>query len=131
VRLQDAVAAADAGRLDEAVAATREILAADPLNADAHFIRGVIELGRGNAAAAADSLRRALYVDQGFALAAFKLGRAHDALGDELAALRAYRQALETLAPGHERQERLATHIDLADVAAACSARVASLQAAR
>ena len=32
-----------------------------------------------------DSFRRALYVDSSFGLAAFQLGRAHDALGDSRA----------------------------------------------
>jgi chemotaxis protein methyltransferase CheR len=124
-----ALAAADAGRLDDALAATRRVLEADPLDADAHFVRGVAELGRGDATAAAGSLRRALYVDPAFALAAFQLGRAYDALGDEAAARRSYLQALRTLEPGHERQQRLAGEVDLGDVAAACGARLAVLGA--
>jgi chemotaxis protein methyltransferase CheR len=126
-----ALAAADAGRMDEAVAATQRVLDADPLDADAHFVRGVAELGRGEAAAAAGSLRRALYVDPSFALAAFQLGRAYDALDDAPAARRAYLQALRTLAPGHERHERLVGGVDLGDVAAACGARLAALGAAK
>ncbi|HZV75872.1 MAG TPA: CheR family methyltransferase [Conexibacter sp.] len=122
-----ALAAADAGRLDDAIAVTERVLAADPLDADAHFVRGIAHLGSGDAATAAGSLRRALYVDPGFALAAFQLGRAYDALGDEPAARRAYLQALRTLAPGHDRQQRLVADIDLADVAAACGARLAAL----
>ena len=125
--LAAALAAADAGRLDEALAATERALAADPLDADAHYIRGVAQLGSGDGAAAAASLRRALYVDPAFALAAFQLGRAHDLLGDGSAARRAYQQALRTLSPDHERQRRLVAEADLADVAAACGARLAAL----
>jgi chemotaxis protein methyltransferase CheR len=124
-----ALAAADAGRLEDAIAATERVLAADPLDADAHFVRGTAHLGSGDAATAAGSLRRALYVDPGFALAAFQLGRAYDALGDVSGARRAYEQALRTLAPGHDRQQRLVADIDLADVAAACGARLAVLSA--
>jgi tetratricopeptide (TPR) repeat protein len=133
--IEDAMAAAllaaNAGRLEEAIAATEQVLAADPLDADAHFVGGVAHLGRGDAGSAAESLRRALYVDPAFALAAFQLGRAYDALDDEPAARRAYQQALRTLAPGHDRQQRLAADVDLADVAAACGARLADLSPER
>jgi chemotaxis protein methyltransferase CheR len=128
--LAAALAAADAGRMNEALAATERALAADPLDADAHYIRGVAQLGSGDGPAAAESLRRALYVDPGFALAAFQLGRAYDLLGDEPAARRAYEQALRTLSPDHERQQRLVADVDLGDVASACGARLAALSRA-
>jgi chemotaxis protein methyltransferase CheR len=128
--LAAALAAADAGRMDEALAATEQALAADPLDADAHYIRGVAQLGGGDGPAAAAALRRALYVDPGFALAAFQLGRAYDLLGDEPAARRAYEQALRTLSPDHERQQRLVADVDLADVASACGVRLAALSRA-
>jgi chemotaxis protein methyltransferase CheR len=125
--LADALAAADAGRIDEALAMTERALEADPLDADAHYIRGVAQLGSGEGSGAAASLRRALYVDPAFALAAFQLGRAYDLLGDAPAARRAYQQSLRTLSPDHERQRRLVAGVDLADVAAACGARLAAL----
>lgn len=128
--LAAALAAADAGRMDEALAATERALAADPLDADAHYVRGVAQLGGGDGPAAAASLRRALYVDPNFALAAFQLGRAYDLLGDEPAARRAYEQALRTLSPDHERQQRLVAGVDLGDVASACGARLAALSRA-
>jgi chemotaxis protein methyltransferase CheR len=87
------------------------------------FQRGLEELERDDPAAAVTSLRRALYADPGFGLAAFKLGRAHEALGDVTAAIRAYRQALRALDP-HERHEPFLEQIDLADVAAAARARL-------
>lgn len=128
--LAAALAAADAGRMAEALAATERALAADPLDADAHYIRGVAQLGDGDGPAAAASLRRALYVDPGFALAAFQLGRAYDLLSDGPAARRAYQQALRTLSPDHERQQRLVADVDFGDVAAACGARLAVLSQA-
>jgi chemotaxis protein methyltransferase CheR len=128
--LAAALAAADAGRMDEALAATQRALASDPLDADAHYIRGVAQLGGGDGPSATESLRRALYVDPCFALAAFQLGRAYDLLGNEPAARRAYEQALRTLSPDHERQQRLVAGVDLADVASACGARLAALSRA-
>jgi chemotaxis protein methyltransferase CheR len=87
------------------------------------FQRGLEELERNEPAAAVKSLRRALYAEPGFGLAAFKLGGAHEALGDIAAAVRAYRQALRALDP-HERHEPFLEQIDLADVAAAAQARL-------
>jgi len=87
------------------------------------FQRGLEELERDQPAAAVTSLRRALYAEPGFGLAAFKLGGAHEALGDVPAAVRAYRQALRVLDP-HERHEPFLEQIDLADVAAAARARL-------
>ena len=75
------------------------------------------------------SLRRALYVEPDFGLAAFKLGGAHEALGDVPAARRAYRQALRALEP-HARHEPFLGQIDLADVATATRARLDVLAAA-
>jgi Tfp pilus assembly protein PilF len=125
--LQAALTAADAGRLGEAVAAVERVLASDPLDADAHFVRGVAKLGQGEAATAVEALRRALYLDPGFGFAAFQLARAYDELGQTVAARRAYQQALRVLAPDHDRQRRLAGDVDLADVAAACGARISAL----
>jgi len=92
------------------------------------FQRGLEELERGEPALAVMSLRRALYAEPGFGLAAFKLGGAHEAPGDVPSAMRAYRQALRALDP-HERHEPFLEQIDLADVAAAARARLDVLAA--
>jgi chemotaxis methyl-accepting protein methylase len=102
--------------------------AEDPLEAAAYFERGLAELESDDPAAAVASLRRALYVEPRFGLAAFKLGGAHEALGDLPAARRAYQQALRALEPD-ERHEPFLAQIDLADVAAATRARLAALTA--
>jgi chemotaxis protein methyltransferase CheR len=101
----------------------------DPFDASAHFQRGLTELESDDPAAAVSSLRRALYVDPRFGLAAFKLGGAYEALGDLPAARRAYQQALRTLEPD-ERHEPLLAQIDLADVATAARTRLEALAAA-
>ena len=119
-----ALAAANEGRADDALAEAASILAKDPLDAEAYYIRGLVELERGHPEAAVASLRRALYVDPSFALAAFKLGRAAEAAGDATGALRAYEQTLRTIDADDERHELLLDQVDLSDVAAACRARI-------
>jgi chemotaxis protein methyltransferase CheR len=129
--LATALEAANAGSLDAAVEITSELLREDALNADAYFVRGMAELGLGDTAAAVSSLRRALYVDPTFGLAAFKLGRAHEQRGDEAAAARAYEQALHTIEAGDTRHEAILDQVDLGDVAGACALRLARLRGGR
>ena len=101
---------------------------ADPHDAADDFQRGLEALERDDPAAAVDSLRRALFVEPDFGLAAFKLGAAHEALGDPASARRAYHQALRALDP-HERHEAFLGQIDLADIATAARARLDVLAA--
>ena len=88
---EEALRAADRGDLTEAIALAARAIAADPHDARAHFVRGIAELGADDPAAAIVSLRRALYIDPAFGLAAFQLARAYDVAGDERAAVRALR----------------------------------------
>ena len=126
--LADALNAADEGRLDDAVSVTTRLLDEDALDADAHFVRGLAELGRDRSDAAVASLRRALFIDPTFGPAAFQLGRAQEARGDGAAATRAYEQALRTLEPGNERHEAFLAQVDVGDVAAACAIRLRALR---
>jgi len=127
--LERALQAADKGQREDALHTTAELLAEDPLNADAHFVRGLVLLSGGETAAAVESLRRALYVDPGFGLASFQLGRAYDALADTNAARQAYEHALAALDPDSSRHDALLRQVDLGDVARACRARLAALRA--
>lgn len=126
-RLARAVAAADAGLADEALAEVDLLLAADPLNAGGHFLRGLVELPR-DARAAVDSLGRALLIDPRFGLAAFQLGRAYDSLGEDDAAREAYERALGALDPEDVRYDELLGQVDLGDVAAAIRVRMEGLR---
>ena len=123
-QLAAALAAADHGDPGRAASLAGVVLSADPLDADAHFIRGLVALEAGEPGRAATALRRALYADPSFALAAFTLGRAYDELGDAPAARRAYRQALGLLDPEDHRHELLLQQVDIGDIAAACRARL-------
>lgn len=122
----DAQAAADAGNYAEAIDIAGEILALDRLDAETHFVRGVTELAAGDPVAASESLRRALYIDPTFALAAFQLGRAQDLRGEAPAALRAYGRALRLLDPDDERYPHLLERVNAGDIADACRTRLAA-----
>ena len=105
---------------------TNELLD-DLMNPEVHYVRGLVELESGDAAAAVASLRRVLYLDPDFELAAFALGRAHEVVGELDAARRRYEQALRMLGSRPEPGERLAGPIDAATVVDACEARLAAL----
>jgi chemotaxis protein methyltransferase CheR len=124
--LADALSAADGGDLNRAIELTSRILDREPLDADALFVRGLAELGRDEPDAAIASLRRALYVDSSFSLAAFQLGRAYDAAGNGAAALKAYERALWTIDAEDERHGFILDQVDMGDVASACRVRLAS-----
>jgi chemotaxis protein methyltransferase CheR len=126
-QLTAALAAADGGDRDGALAHVASLLTDDPLDADAHFMDGLMTLEAGRPARAVTALRRALYADAEFSLAAFTLGRAYDALGNIPAARRAYEQALRTLGPADDRHQRILQQVDVADIAAACRARLGDL----
>jgi chemotaxis protein methyltransferase CheR len=123
--VRHALEAANAGEYAAAAEAVERVLADDPLDAEAYFVRGLTELAGGDPGSAIGSLRRALYIDPTFALAAFQLGRAQGERGDARAARRAYGQALRTLDPDDDRHRDLLAGVDVGDIAAACRARLA------
>jgi chemotaxis methyl-accepting protein methylase len=125
--LQRALQAADRGRLDLALSATREALQVDPLNAEAYFIQGVAELAGEHAGAAVEPLRRALYIDPNHSPAAFNLARAHDALREHHAARRAYERTLRTLDHEGQTHSVASARLERVDIAAACHARLREL----
>jgi tetratricopeptide (TPR) repeat protein len=99
----------------------------DLMRPDVHYLRGLAELESGDGHAAVSSLRRVLYLDPEFELAAFALGRAHERVGETAAARRRYEQALRMLDARPAPGERLAGPIDAATVIDACEARLAAL----
>jgi chemotaxis protein methyltransferase CheR len=123
--VKDALEAANSGEYANALEKTERVLADDPLNAEAYFVRGLTELVGGDPGSAIASLRRALYIDPTFALAAFQLGRSHDLQGDDRAARRSYAQALTTLDRNDDRHQDLLAGVDVGDIVAACRARLA------
>jgi chemotaxis protein methyltransferase CheR len=122
--LKAAVRAADLGDRQSALDQIAAMIAENPLDAETQFIHGLIALEADQPGPAATSLRRALYADPRFAVAAFALGRAYDALSDVAAARRAYEQALRTLDPDDDRHELMLQQIQVNDIAAACRIRL-------
>ena len=123
-RLAGAIDAADKGERGLALGLVESLLADDPLDPDALYLHGLVTLAGGEPARAVGSLRAGLYADASFGLAAFALGRAHEALGEPAAARRAYEQALRLLDPADRRHESLLQQVDVGDIAAACRARL-------
>jgi chemotaxis protein methyltransferase CheR len=123
-RLAAALDAAGKGDRDGAMAQVRLLLGENALDADAHFVDGLVALEAGRPSEAVAALRRALFADSRFALAAFTLGRAYDVLGDTLAARRSYQLALRTLDPADDRHRQLLQQVDIGDIAAACRVRL-------
>jgi chemotaxis protein methyltransferase CheR len=123
-RIEDALLAADAGDLDRTIEMIEDVLSREPLHPDALFVKGIAELGQGDPAAAIVSLRRALYVEPSFGVAAFELGRALERVGAAGAAQRAYGRALGSLEPSADRESVVLDRVDLGDVEAACLMRL-------
>ena len=65
---------ADQGALAEALAASETWIAADKLDAAAHYVQAMVQLELGNRAGARAALQRALYLDADFPVAYFALG---------------------------------------------------------
>lgn len=122
--VSEALEAANGASTRPAIESADRTLAADPLDAEAYYVRGLSELATDDPVAAVGSLRRALYVDPTFALAAFQLGRAHELRGDAQSARRAYARTLHALGRGDDRPSRLLEQADLNDIAVACRVRL-------
>lgn len=83
-----AVAAHKAGRIDEAEAGYRQVLASRPSSAEAHFLLGLVHLQKNRLAEAEVSLRRAIEIDP-------KDARFHTNLGKALMGLARPSEALD------------------------------------
>lgn len=79
------------GRIEEALAAARQGISADPSSPGARFVAGRVLLALGRSADAADELRRAYQLDPGAADVALELGYAAAARGDFDEALERWR----------------------------------------
>ncbi|HEY2115095.1 MAG TPA: tetratricopeptide repeat protein, partial [Candidatus Angelobacter sp.] len=96
-------------RTDEATKLNNEVLKANPKDADALDYRGQIQLQQGDAAAAVDSLQKALKIDGNSAVAHYHLGRAFDLQHNEQQAESEWREAVGLRPDLTDAQRALAT----------------------
>jgi chemotaxis protein methyltransferase CheR len=84
-------------RLDEAELACQYLLAHDPWHVDAHFLMGLIAYHQGQAGAAIQALKTAVYLQPEHRWAHFYLAEAYRSLGLQDQARREYKNTLNTL----------------------------------
>ncbi len=89
---------ADSGRWDTALDEAEKLVEADPLNAAAQFTLGLILEHVKAHEQARTALRRAIYLDRGFALAHYHLGTSLAAAGDAASARRSFTNVLGLVA---------------------------------
>jgi chemotaxis protein methyltransferase CheR len=85
------------GSYDDAVAAAAELVQADPLNPQGHYLRGLALVTAGNDEGAVVDLRKSIYLDPTSGLAHFLLAGVLARLGAAAAAAREYSAAADTL----------------------------------
>src|SRR5439155_5244591 len=97
------------GQYAEAADLAEQMAHAEPLAADAHYLRGLALTNLGRDADALVELRKAIYLDPGLGFAHFLLAGALSRLGEAVAAARSYRAAAEVLErmPGDVAPEEL------------------------
>ena len=110
-----------AGKYDEAADLAAEVVAADPLRSDAHYLHGLALGNLGRDAEALVVLRKAVYLNANDGFAHFLLGGALERLGEHVAASRSYRAAAATL--GQQPRDAVAPELggrSVADLVSVC-----------
>jgi predicted O-linked N-acetylglucosamine transferase (SPINDLY family) len=100
--LSEAARLHDAGQFDAARERYRQVLAAAPSHARAHFLLGLLERACGNHPQSVASLQRAVEIDPAQADVWLAIGDAHAQAGDDVRAVDAYQRCV-----GHDRSSAL------------------------
>jgi uncharacterized protein (TIGR02466 family) len=106
--LQKAVALAQSRRSAEAEALCRNVIRAEPQNAEALHLLGSLRLSRGDAAGGAELIQAAIRLRPMAAVYHHNLGKALDILGQADAAVAAHRQAVKLRSDSADFWEALA-----------------------
>ena len=109
-KLERARVLADKGEWQAAEGICRELIRTEPLDAAAHFTLALVLAHTAGAAEAQNSLRRAIYLERGFALAHYHLGLSLHAAGDLDQARKAFQNVVELLRTAPE--EEIVAHGD-------------------
>ena len=88
---------ANRGDWENASRHCQAILATDSFNAAAHYFYALVLQSSGAAAEGEQELRRAIYLDRGFALAHYQLGLMRKSARDQSGSIKAFRNALDAL----------------------------------
>ncbi len=96
--IQAVVDLANAGDWQNAAEQCQQILVADPVNVPAHYYYALVLQSTGAHGEAEKALKRAIYLDRGFALAHYQLALARKDAHDGTGCVRALRNTLDALA---------------------------------
>lgn len=104
VTLKDLRLLADSGHWGAAIALAHKLIETDGLNPGAHFTAALIHDHMGEIEKTRQALRRAIYLDRGFALAHYHLGTSFKGTNEQEQARRALHNTLELLAAMPDEQ---------------------------
>lgn len=95
--LGQAKLAADRGNWDEALALADAVVKAEPMDENAHYLRGLVFMQVGDLNAALHALRQSVYCEPRFALAQYMLGELYEKRQNNRQAARHWRLALQII----------------------------------
>ena len=96
--LADARSAADRGSWAHALPLADEVIKRDPMNQEAHYLRGLVFMQINDLNAALHALRQAVYCEPRFALAQYMLGELYEKRHNYRQASRHWRLTLQIIA---------------------------------
>lgn len=103
-QLKEALALIDADRLSEAAPLVDELVARNPLSAEAHYLKGLFERKAGRLTEALEFFKKSAYLDSDFGPSFMEAGNVLCELGKYEQAIKYYQTAAETLKKTSNKQ---------------------------